>query len=73
MQSQKRDELRSWSADDRAEFAKWSRGVIALYGAIIVVLAVGFGAYRLSGAGDHHAVPGSLTAAETAAVSKQAP
>jgi hypothetical protein len=48
MRYQRYKELRNWSKEDRAEFAKWSRGVIVVCGTMVAALVLGLGAYQWS-------------------------
>jgi hypothetical protein len=38
-------ELMNWSAEERAEFRKWSRGVIVVYGTL-AALTLGLAGYQ---------------------------
>jgi hypothetical protein len=66
MRYQRYKELRNWSKEDRAVFAKWSRGVIVVYGTMVAALVLGLGAYQWSAGAAHEETAAVDAATRTA-------
>ncbi len=69
MRYQRYKELRNWSKEDRAVFAKWSRGVIVVYGTMVAALVLGLSAYQWSSGAPRQETAAVDTATKTASVS----